>query len=128
MADEAERSIHEALSVLSQTVKEARVTLGGGCVETLMNCAVDNEAKRARRPLPSRHSRMLSVSSLRFWRIMRDMIPPIWYHGYVQPIMMDSPMLVLASSRRLGAVSLLLTFLGRHESRYYWVDEEAGYH
>ena len=46
MVDEAERSQHDALSVLSQTVKETRVTLGGGCAEMLMSCAVDNEAKR----------------------------------------------------------------------------------
>ncbi|KAF9645329.1 hypothetical protein BDM02DRAFT_590354 [Thelephora ganbajun] len=46
MVDEAERSLHDALSVLSQTVKETRVTLGGGCAEMLMSCAVDNEAKR----------------------------------------------------------------------------------
>ena len=31
MVDEAERSLHDALSVLSQTVKETRVVLGGGC-------------------------------------------------------------------------------------------------
>ena len=46
MVDEAERSLHDALSVLSQTVKETRITLGGGCAEMLMSCAVDNEAKR----------------------------------------------------------------------------------
>lgn len=46
MVDEAERSLHDALSVLSQTVKETRVSLGGGCAEMLMSCAVDNEAKR----------------------------------------------------------------------------------
>ena len=46
MVDEAERSLHDALSVLSQTVKETRVSLGGGCAEMLMSCAVDEEAKR----------------------------------------------------------------------------------
>ena len=46
MVDEAERSLHDALSVLSQTVKETRTALGGGCAEMLMSCAVDNEAKR----------------------------------------------------------------------------------
>lgn len=39
--DEAERSLHDALAVLSQTVKETRVTLGGGCAESLMARAVD---------------------------------------------------------------------------------------
>lgn len=46
MVDEAERSLHDALSVLSQTVKETRVALGGGCAEMLMACAVDEEAKK----------------------------------------------------------------------------------
>jgi TCP-1/cpn60 chaperonin family len=46
MIDEAERSLHDALSVLSQTVKETRVSLGGGCAEMLMSCAVDEEAKK----------------------------------------------------------------------------------
>ncbi|BEJ15192.1 hypothetical protein CspHIS471_0409590 [Cutaneotrichosporon sp. HIS471] len=45
MVDEAERSLHDALSVLSQTVKETRVTLGGGCAEMLMACAVDEAAR-----------------------------------------------------------------------------------
>eukprot|EP00510_Aplanochytrium_minuta_P006256 CAMPEP_0184027680 /NCGR_PEP_ID=MMETSP0954-20121128/14345_1 /TAXON_ID=627963 /ORGANISM="Aplanochytrium sp, Strain PBS07" /LENGTH=541 /DNA_ID=CAMNT_0026312291 /DNA_START=44 /DNA_END=1670 /DNA_ORIENTATION=+ len=40
--DEAERSLHDALAVLSQTVKETRVTLGGGCAEMLMAKAVDD--------------------------------------------------------------------------------------
>lgn len=45
MVDEAERSLHDALSVLSQTVQETRTVLGGGCSEMLMACAVDNLAK-----------------------------------------------------------------------------------
>ncbi|KDQ65151.1 hypothetical protein JAAARDRAFT_188398 [Jaapia argillacea MUCL 33604] len=45
MVDEADRSLHDALSVLSQTVKETRVVLGGGCSEMLMSCAVDEEAR-----------------------------------------------------------------------------------
>ena len=46
MIDEAERSLHDALSVLSQTVRETRIVLGGGCSEMLMSCAVDEEARR----------------------------------------------------------------------------------
>uniref|UniRef100_A0A6A7FN31 T-complex protein 1 subunit beta n=1 Tax=Hirondellea gigas TaxID=1518452 RepID=A0A6A7FN31_9CRUS len=38
--DEAERSIHDALCVLSQTVKEPRVVYGGGCCEVTMSRAV----------------------------------------------------------------------------------------
>jgi len=44
MLDEAERSIHDALAVLSQTVKETRTVLGGGCSELLMARAVDEAA------------------------------------------------------------------------------------
>lgn len=46
MIDEAERSLHDALSVLSQTVKETRIVLGGGCSETLMSIAVEEEARK----------------------------------------------------------------------------------
>lgn len=46
MVDEAERSLHDALSVLSQTVKETRVVLGGGCSEMLMSNAAEEAAKR----------------------------------------------------------------------------------
>lgn len=48
MVDEAERSLHDALSVLSQTVRETRVVLGGGCAETLMAEAVDHAARGVR--------------------------------------------------------------------------------
>lgn len=44
LLDEAERSLHDALSVLSQTVNETRTVLGGGCAETLMANAVDRLA------------------------------------------------------------------------------------
>ena len=46
MIDEADRSLHDALSVLSQTVKETRIVLGGGCSETLMSIAVEEEARK----------------------------------------------------------------------------------
>jgi len=42
--DEAERSLHDALCVLSQTVNEPRTVLGGGCSEVLMSKAVDELA------------------------------------------------------------------------------------
>jgi len=46
MLDEAERSIHDALCVVSQTVKENRTVLGGGCSEVLMALAIDREAQK----------------------------------------------------------------------------------
>lgn len=46
LLEEAERSLHDALSVLSQTVKEPRIVLGGGCAEMLMACAVDQVAAK----------------------------------------------------------------------------------
>merc|ERR1719186_647913 len=44
--DEAERSLHDALCVLTQTVKEPRTVFGGGCSETLMAGAIHAEAAR----------------------------------------------------------------------------------
>uniref|UniRef100_A0A0K8TSS4 T-complex protein 1 subunit beta n=1 Tax=Tabanus bromius TaxID=304241 RepID=A0A0K8TSS4_TABBR len=42
--DEAERSLHDALCVLTATVKESRIVYGGGCCETLMALAVLKKA------------------------------------------------------------------------------------
>ena len=42
--DEAERSLHDALCVLQQTVKESRIVYGGGCSEMLMANAVNKLA------------------------------------------------------------------------------------
>lgn len=44
--DEAERSIHDALCVLSQTVKEPRICYGGGASEMLMATAVSQLAEK----------------------------------------------------------------------------------
>ena len=42
LLDEGDRSLHDALSVLSQTVIETRTVLGGGCSKMLMSKAVKN--------------------------------------------------------------------------------------
>ncbi|KAL8944520.1 MAG: hypothetical protein Q9216_000430 [Gyalolechia sp. 2 TL-2023] len=44
LLDEAERSLHDALAVLSQTIREPKTTLGGGCAEMVMAKAVEQEA------------------------------------------------------------------------------------
>lgn len=44
LLEEAERSMHDALCVLSETVKETRVICGGGCAEMLMATAIDKES------------------------------------------------------------------------------------
>ncbi|CAF2316895.1 unnamed protein product [Rotaria sp. Silwood2] len=44
--DEAERSIHDVLCVLSQTVKEPRICYGGGATEMLMATAVSQLAEK----------------------------------------------------------------------------------
>ena len=44
LLDEAERSLHDALAVLSQTVREPKTTLGGGCAEMVMVKAVEQES------------------------------------------------------------------------------------
>lgn len=43
---EAQRSLHDALAVLSQTVSAPKTTLGGGCAEMLMSKAVDEAARK----------------------------------------------------------------------------------
>jgi len=48
MLEEAERSIHDVIAVLSQTVKETRTVYGGGCSEMLMALAVDELAKNTK--------------------------------------------------------------------------------
>jgi T-complex protein 1 subunit beta len=45
LLDEAERSLHDALAVLSQTVREPKTTLGGGCAEMVMAKAVEQAAQ-----------------------------------------------------------------------------------
>lgn len=40
-ADEAERSLHDALCVLTETIKETRVVCGGGCMEMHMASEID---------------------------------------------------------------------------------------
>jgi len=44
MLDEAERSLHDALCVLSQTVRDSKTVLGAGCSEMLMSTAVEKLA------------------------------------------------------------------------------------
>lgn len=46
LLDEAERSLHDALCVLTETIKETRVICGGGCLEMLMANAIDLEVPK----------------------------------------------------------------------------------
>ncbi len=46
LLDEAERSLHDALAIVSQTVLEPRTTLGGGCAEMIMAKAVEEAAQK----------------------------------------------------------------------------------
>ena len=46
LLDEAERSLHDALAVISQTVKETRTVLGAGCSEMLMSKAVETASAK----------------------------------------------------------------------------------
>jgi T-complex protein 1 subunit beta len=43
--DEAERSLHDALCILTATVKEPRIICGGGCTEILMAQAIDRQVE-----------------------------------------------------------------------------------
>lgn len=44
--DEAERSLHDALAVLSQMAVKGRIVYGGGCSESLMAAAIDEEVPK----------------------------------------------------------------------------------
>ena len=46
LLDEAERSLHDALCVLTETLKETRVICGGGCMEMLMANAIDEQVPK----------------------------------------------------------------------------------
>ena len=43
--DEAERSLHDALCILTATVKDPRIICGGGCTEVLMAQAIDRQVE-----------------------------------------------------------------------------------
>lgn len=44
--DEADRSLHDALCVLTTTVENRKIIYGGGCSEMLMACAINEEAAK----------------------------------------------------------------------------------
>ena len=44
LLEEMERSIHDALCILTQTVRESRIVLGGGCTEMLMAQKIQEES------------------------------------------------------------------------------------
>ena len=46
LLDEAERSLHDALCVLTETLKESRVICGGGCMEMMMENAIDEQVPK----------------------------------------------------------------------------------
>lgn len=46
LLEEADRSLHDALAVLAETVKESCISFGGGCSEMLMAQAVEEEAAK----------------------------------------------------------------------------------
>lgn len=80
MVDEAERSLHDALSVLSQTVKETRVVLGGGCSEMLMSNAVEEAARTVS------GKKAIAVES--FARALRQVSLTLPVYWIVQALMM----------------------------------------
>merc|ERR1711894_402989 len=63
--DEADRSLHDALCVLSQTVEETRTVYGGGCSEMLMADAVNKLAAKT----PGKEARAIEA----FARALRQL-------------------------------------------------------
>ena len=49
LLDEAERSLHDALAVISQTVNNTKTVFGGGCSEMIMAQAIEEVAKKVSR-------------------------------------------------------------------------------
>merc|ERR1712048_191651 len=48
LLEEMERSIHDALCILTQTIRNSKVVLGGGCCELLMAQAVNEAAAKTK--------------------------------------------------------------------------------
>ncbi|QRW15959.1 TCP-1/cpn60 chaperonin family (T-complex protein 1) [Rhizoctonia solani] len=104
--DEAERSLHDALSVLSQTVKETRIVLGGGCSEMLMAVAVDEEAKKVEGKKLLLLRRLLEHSGRQIPTILADnagydslTLSPVWRAARFHP---DMNLGTIGSMRDLG--------------------------
>lgn len=74
MLDEAERSLHDALCVLTQTVKETRTVPGGGCTEIAMAAAIDAEVKMTKICVPRIMRRIrnktVSVTQMKSQRVV----------------------------------------------------------
>ncbi|KAK4283324.1 hypothetical protein QN277_000285 [Acacia crassicarpa] len=76
--DEAERSLHDALRVLSQTVNDSRVLLGGGWPEMVMAKEVDELARRT----PGKKSLAIEAFSralLAIPTIIQELLRPTTY-------------------------------------------------
>jgi T-complex protein 1 subunit beta len=103
LLDEAERSLHDALCVLSQTVAEPRTVLGGGCSEMLMARAVEEIAIKTPGKKAfaiegfARALRQVSYYSSSFQLslpTMQVMIRPIWLRDFVLPTLKENLLLV----------------------------------
>lgn len=66
MLDEAERSLHDALCVLSQTVRDSRVLYGGGWAEVQVRHSVTQQYQfaRCRSLFPSEKAQVASRGRL----------------------------------------------------------------
>ena len=71
LLDEAERSLHDALCVLSQTIRNPQTVLGGGCSEMLMAAAVDAAANNPN--LSSHDCGKFSLAMEAFARALREL-------------------------------------------------------
>src|SRR5690606_12607304 len=122
LLDEADRSLHDALSVLSQTVVETRTVLGGGCSEMLMSKAVENAAQntpgkkalaieafgRALRQLPTILADNAGFDSSELVTKLRSAI----YNGMTSSgLDLSTPGGRIADMRELGIVGQLTYFI-----------------
>lgn len=137
MIDEAERSLHDALSVLSQTVKESRVVLGGGCSEMLMSNAVEEESRKisGKKAIATEaFSKALRQVSRRRYPVFKTeaqradsifVLTPAPYDSRRQRrLRLGGPRLQAPRRPLRGS----LRRRARHEPRRDWVDAQTGCH
>lgn len=86
LLDGAEKSLHDALCVLSQTVNDGRVLLGGGWPDMVMAKAVDELAKKT----PGKGLMQLRLSPRHFWHFRPSLLTMLvwtvlsWLPSFVQ--------------------------------------------
>ena len=105
---EAERSLHDALCVLTSTVKEPRTVFGGGCSEMLMAKAVDEMAAKT----AGKEARAMES----FANALRQLPGIIAENGGYDSAQLTSE---LKAAHNSGKNTMGLNMVSRERSNYY---------